>query len=127
MAAAFASFDYSDLLAQRYDDEHDCYWLVQEIARRAGRFLPDVARPEDPRSIYSLIARHEPVAERIDKPELYAVVTFRGNAQHAHHIGIVFPDARHFAHILEGRQTMISELRLWKPRIVSFYRLRTCP
>jgi len=104
----------------------DCYGLVKLLMQRQGIDLPEFAYA-DPHN-YSMVdrlIRNQDVAQRLNRPEIGAIVVMSLIPPYEHHLGVVI-SRNEFIHIRQNTRVTISRLDspLWRDRIRGFYRVR---
>lgn len=108
----------------------DCYGLVLMFyAQNHGVDLPDYTYVQnwDAKGFNYIEEEHWKRFERIDRPEKYGVVTFRGfGSEIEKHIGIMIDDIS-FMHVPVNGGVCVEKRthRVWSRQLGSFYRLKT--
>lgn len=100
----------------------DCFGLVVECCRRAGRPIPDpYASAEDTMDVRQWIAERLEGWRRCEWPVVGGVVELR-NVEHPAHVGFLVSETQ-FLHSLRKTGAVISRLdrEPWCHRIVGFY------
>ncbi|MEM5788545.1 MAG: hypothetical protein AAGU11_14630 [Syntrophobacteraceae bacterium] len=128
-------FHYLDLLGKEFrfgargPDAYDCYGLMIECRRRAGRFIPENyhSGPDlDQRDadIRQAVAAH--FFTELPEPIPFCLVTFRIHPRFTTHLGMVLQDSVGFIHILRKMRVGIERLDspLWARRISGYWECR---
>lgn len=104
----------------RGPDSFDCYGLIMECARRAGKNLPDFGFASDQALISAMMGSTMPQWQETE-PGPGAVVLIR-IGRLVSHVGYML-NADHMIHAWHktGGVT-IERIDTWQPRIVGFYR-----
>lgn len=122
---------YEDLLGipfklnGRTSEGIDCYGVAMEMSRRCGYSPPDFLYASDPEpTIAQLILDNVKLADKLDGPEPYCLVTFRSLDRFSMHIGVVMEDMTKFLHVPRGDVVRIDRLinPLFQNRITGYYR-----
>ncbi len=113
----------------RGPDTYDCYGLVCEIRRRAGKPVPeDYTHSGDPQGCHVQIehAAEHYLAE-LPGPEPFCLVTFKLIPPWTSHIGVVLPSRFQFIHIMRGCRVAIERLDSisWKHRITGYWETKS--
>lgn len=127
--------EYEDLLGKPFkrggngDNGFDCYTLAREICKRAGINLPKkqtqtLAKSENVKNRSKIIlsgAKEDYI--KLDKPELYCIVTFRIKGPFVNHIGVMIDDF-HFIHIMRKLSVTVAKIdhKYWSSKIEGYYR-----
>ncbi len=120
-----------DLIGKPYDLQGEnggmnCWQLCQEVAKRAGNFLPDINAPEQDEAddIGRVMAWERGRFIEISAPEPFCIVAFKIFSPFITHVGIVLESGREFLHTLRKRNVARERLDhpYWKRRITGFYR-----
>lgn len=121
---------YEDLLGVGYErgarfpgQTIDCYGLVMECCRRAGREIPDpYASAEQPADMKQWIVARLSGWHPVMQPIPGAVVEFRGGDDYPAHIGYLLT-AQEFLHATEKAGVVIGRLdrEPWRHRLVGLY------
>jgi len=108
----------------------DCYWVVQEMAKRLGFCLPDINTPDDAETRLTILKKMQnEFVLPVDKPELYAIVVFSPGQFYCSniHCGMIYPDVQSFIHA--GGLSLKKSIRVnsfvwpYKNRIFGYFRL----
>lgn len=126
--------DLSDLIGKPYQadgrgpDNYDCWGLCLEVARRAGRPLPDIniPRSEDERSVFAVNFK-DSCFDRLEGPEPWCQVAFRiwdDHDKERWHVGTVLENCLRFIHVAEKSFvcTPLLSHPLWGLFLEGYYR-----
>ncbi len=127
-------FDYVDLLGKEFAYggrgplAYDCYGLMIEVRRRAGRFMPDNYTSTDIPEMVSDSIKHAKRSCRfieLPGPRPFCLVTFKLHPVFTTHIGMVLADGNRFIHILPKMRVGTERLdsTSWSHRITGFWEL----
>lgn len=120
--------EYEDLLGVPFgyggrnlnDGFLDCYGVVLEMHRRAGKVLPDRSVSENHMLIHALMAAQINVWKRLNKPVPGSVVLMKIKRVSCH-IGYMVNEFE-FIHAWEGTGgAVIERLSDWERRVEGFY------
>lgn len=103
-------------------DGTDCFGLIVECCRRAGRPIPDpFLSAEQPTDARQWIVERLAGWRRCEVPTAGCVVELRSHA-HPAHVGYML-DEREFVHSVEGAGVVVSRIDRdpWKYRILGVY------
>ena len=112
-------------LGARGPDYYDCWGLCLELGRRVDIELPADFTPVDTgEQNAAILARRDNDFTKLEKPEPYAIVTFRINPPFVDHCGFVLEDCKHFIHIMRDHHVVVLRLdhRILAKRLEGFYR-----
>ena len=126
--------DLCDLIGKHYQAEgrgpdfFDCWGLCLEVARRAGRYLPELNIPscEEKRSAFAVDCK-DSYFERLKEPEPWCQVAFRiwdDDNKERWHVGTVLEDCLRFIHITEKSYVCTPLLKhpLWSLFMEGYYK-----
>lgn len=114
-------------LGARGPDHFDCWGICLEFAKRNGIEYPKDFTPDNKEQQNdSICIIKDRDFERIEKPEPFAIITFKMKPPYVDHCGIILPDCKTFLHTLEGHAAAVNRIdhRMLAKRIEGFYRLR---
>jgi len=126
--------DLSDLIGKPYQadgrgpNNYDCWGLCMEVARRAGRRLPEIniPRSEDERSVFA-VSFKDSCFVRLEGPEPWCQVAFRiwdDKNKERWHVGTVLENCLRFIHVAEKSFVCTPLLNhpLWGLMLEGYYR-----
>jgi len=116
-----SKLNYYDLLGKpfrlgaRGPDYYDCWGLCLELGRRVGISFPaDFTPSETSDQDMAICNIRDRDFTRLEKPEPYAIVTFKMNPPLVDHCGFIIPDDRgkctHFIHIMRDHHVVVLRL-----------------
>ncbi len=127
------TLNYIDLLGKPHKlgahgpEAYDCYHLCVEVLHRVGKEIPKYTVPDETVDIHELIeAEKLIVAEQIEKPEPYCIVTFCVIPGYVTHCGVVLENCKSFIHVMRKISVAVERLDLipWRNKIRGFYRMK---
>lgn len=118
--------DYTDLIGKpfkyggRGPEFYDCYGLVMELHKRAGKTIPDVLSPSEQAKIASLVETEVPAWTACERAP-GAVLTMR-IGRHVSHVALVISGTK-FIHVWSQGALGVAVERIseWERRIVGCY------
>lgn len=99
--------------------EFDCYGLVMEVERRAGRAVPDYMSPSVQEEVARQIDRFRPFWTPCEEGP-GAVVEFR-IGRFISHVGILLPHGRLLHSWERSGGVCVERIEEWRRRITGFY------
>ena len=116
--------EYEDLIGKEFayggrgPDQYDCYGLLREMFRRAGKEVPDYKSPSVGAEIIAMILDKKNEWEEVEPgPGTAMLMRLRGNA----HVGFRLPYGL-FIHTWErSGGVCVERVRDWEARIVAHY------
>lgn len=125
--------DHLDLIGKSFQlgargpDHYDCWGICLELGKRAGILYPEDFTPDNTeQQDQSICMQRDTNFIRIDKPEPYAIITFKINPPFVDHCGIILSDCRHFLHTMVGHAAAVNRIdhKILAKRIEGIYKLR---
>lgn len=117
-------FEYEDLIGKPFEyggrgpDKYDCYGLLREMFRRAGKDVPDYHSPDNgPEIMAKVLEEQQNWTEVEQQPGVAILIRLRGNA----HVAYMLPYGM-FIHTWDrcGGVT-VERMRDWENRVVAYY------
>lgn len=121
--------DYSDLIGTRFkihgrskEDGFDCYGLAIEVLRRNGIKMVDVFYDtlDNRKEVHDIIHNIIP-NQKIDKAEENCIIEIDVRGEPLH-IGVYIGNGK-FIHTTSRKNVVIEPLRLYKNKIVGYYKV----